>query len=121
MAAPTVTVIDCPAPFGRLIALTVTPFRSAFTEAFPRLEDTIVPAGIDQPVGTVRTSELNDELPSFVNVNVNGPDEAVGVAGDTVSVYCFSAPKAAPKGNTSARRAAVRNPRIVVRIVFMIV
>ena len=121
VAAPTETVMNCPAPVGRLMSLTVTTVRSAFKVAFPRLDVTVAVAGIDQPDGTVSERELNDELPSFLKVNVNGPDDTVGVAGDTVSVYCFSAPKAAPNGNTSARTAADRNPRIVVRIVFIVV
>ena len=103
------------------MSLTVITVRSAFKVAFPRLDVTVAVAGIDQLDGTVSERELNDELPSFLKVNVNGPDDAVGVAGDTVSVYCFSAPNAVPNGSTSASTAAVRIPRIVVRIVFMIV
>jgi hypothetical protein len=68
---------------------------------------------------------LNDELPSFVKVNVKLAGDTAGddvvVPGDTLSRYCFSALKAAPDWNVNARRAAVRNPRIFVRIVFMFV
>ena len=98
-----------------MMSLTVTTVRAAFTVAVPRLEVGTAVAGIDQPGGTVSASELNDELPSFVKVKTNGPDDAVGAAGFTVRKYCFSAAKAAPDGSINASRVAVRNPRMFVR------
>jgi len=91
------------------MSLTVISVRAAFTVAFPRLDLTVAVAGIDQPAGTLSLNELNDELPSFVNVKMNGPDDAVGVAGDTVSVYCFSAPSAGPDAKANTAMAAAKN------------